>query len=245
MSETVSTTSASPKDGRFGRFGGRMMPEALMAALDELTAAWTEAMADPGFTGELDRMLREYAGAPSLLYDATKLSEIAGARILLKREDLNHTGAHKIRNVLGQALLTKRMGKTRVIAETGAGQHGVATATACAYLGLDCVVYMGEVDTQRQALNVARMHLLGAEVVPVKSGSRTLKDAINEALRDWVASVDHTAYLFGTAAGPHPFPSLVLSFVRGIGDEARRQCLDLTGGLPDAIAACVGGGSNA
>ncbi|HWJ65838.1 MAG TPA: tryptophan synthase subunit beta [Nocardioides sp.] len=231
--------------GGSGAFGGRFMPEALMAALDELDVAWQEAMADPAFVGEFEGMLRDYAGVPSMLYDATRLSEQAGARILLKREDLNHTGAHKIRNVLGQALLTKRMGKTRVIAETGAGQHGVASATAAAYLGLDCTVYMGEVDTERQALNVARMQLLGAEVVSVKSGSRTLKDAINEALRDWVASVDHTAYLFGTAAGPHPFPSLVLSFVRGIGDEARQQCLDLTGGLPDAIAACVGGGSNA
>ena len=232
-------------DGTFGRFGGRMMPEALMAALDELTVAWHDAMSDPAFTGEFERMLREYAGTPSLLFDATKLSEVAGARILLKREDLNHTGAHKIRNVLGQALLTKRMGKTRVIAETGAGQHGVATATACAYLGLDCVVYMGEVDTERQALNVARMQLLGAEVVAVSSGSRTLKDAINEAIRDWVATVDHTAYVFGTAAGPHPFPSLVRSFCRGIGDEARAQCLEVTGALPDAVTACVGGGSNA
>ena len=232
-------------DGTFGRFGGRMMPEALMAALDELTVAWRDAMADPEFTAEFERLLREYAGTPSLLFEATKLSEVAGARILLKREDLLHTGAHKIRNVLGQALLTKRMGKTRVIAETGAGQHGVATATACAYLGLDCVVYMGEVDTERQALNVARMQLLGAEVVAVKSGSRTLKDAINEAIRDWVATVDHTAYVFGTAAGPHPFPSLVRSFCRGIGDEARAQCLELTGALPDAVTACVGGGSNA
>ena len=231
--------------GHFGRFGGRFMPEALIAALDELTQAWTEAMADPAFTGEFERMLREYAGTPSLLYDATKLSELAGARIMLKREDLNHTGAHKIRNVLGQALLTKRMGKTRVIAETGAGQHGVATATACAYLGLDCVIYMGEVDTQRQALNVARMHLLGAEVVAVKSGSRTLKDAINEALRDWVASVDDTHYMLGTAAGSHPFPAMVRDFCRGIGDEARAQCLEQTGALPDAVAACVGGGSNA
>jgi tryptophan synthase beta chain len=228
-----------------GAFGGRFMPEALIAALDELDVAWREAMADPAFTAEFDRLLREYAGVPSMLYDATRLSEHAGARILLKREDLNHTGAHKIRNVLGQALLTQRMGKTRVIAETGAGQHGVASATAAAYLGLDCTVYMGEVDTERQALNVARMQLLGAEVIPVTSGSRTLKDAINEALRDWVASVDETAYLFGTAAGPHPFPSLVLSFVRGIGDEARRQCLDQFGALPDAVAACVGGGSNA
>jgi tryptophan synthase beta chain len=231
--------------GHFGDFGGRFMPEALMAALDELTVAWQDAMADPAFVGEFETLLREYAGTPSLLYEARKLSEVAGARILLKREDLNHTGAHKIRNVLGQALLTKRMGKSRVIAETGAGQHGVASATAAAYLDLDCVVYMGEVDTRRQALNVARMKLLGAEVVAVTSGSRTLKDAINEALRDWVASVDHTAYLFGTAAGPHPFPSLVRSFVRGIGDEARAQCLDLTGALPDAVTACVGGGSNA
>ena len=243
------TTPQSPyapdATGHYGAFGGRFMPEALMAALDELTVAWQEAMADPAFTGEFDRLLREYAGTPSMLYEAHRLSEVAGARILLKREDLNHTGAHKIRNVLGQALLTKRMGKTRVIAETGAGQHGVASATAAAYLGLDCVVYMGEVDTHRQALNVARMKLLGAEVVPVPSGSRTLKDAINEALRDWVASVDRTAYLFGTAAGPHPFPSLVRSFVRGIGDEARAQCLELTGALPDAVTACVGGGSNA
>jgi tryptophan synthase beta chain len=231
--------------GHYGRFGGRFMPEALMAALDELTVAWQDAMADPAFTGEFDRMLREYAGVPSPLYEATRLSEQAGARILLKREDLNHTGAHKIRNVLGQALLTKRMGKTRVIAETGAGQHGVASATAAAYLGLDCVVYMGEVDTERQALNVARMRLLGAEVIPVVSGTRTLKDAINEALRDWVATVETTAYLFGTAAGPHPFPSMVRSFVRGIGDEARAQCLERYGALPDAATACVGGGSNA
>ncbi|WP_433022260.1 tryptophan synthase subunit beta [Kribbella sp. CA-294648] len=231
--------------GHFGRFGGRFMPEALIAPLDELTAAWQEAMADPEFTGEFERMLREYAGTPSLLYDATRLSEVAGARILLKREDLNHTGAHKIRNVLGQALLTKRMGKTRVIAETGAGQHGVATATACAYLDLECVVYMGEVDTERQALNVARMKLLGAEVIPVKTGSRTLKDAINEALRDWVASVDNTHYLLGTAAGGHPFPAMVRDFVRGIGDEARAQSLELLGRLPDAAVACVGGGSNA
>jgi tryptophan synthase beta chain len=233
------------EQGRFGDFGGRFMPEALMAALDELTAAWQEAMLDETFTAEFNRMLREYAGVPSVLYDATKLSELTGARILLKREDLNHTGAHKIRNVLGQALLTKRMGKTRMIAETGAGQHGVATATAAAYLGLECTVYMGEVDTERQALNVARMQLLGAEVIPVTSGSRTLKDAINEAIRDWVASVDHTAYCFGTAAGPHPFPAMVRDFCRGIGDEARVQCLELTGALPDSVVACVGGGSNA
>lgn len=231
--------------GYFGDFGGRFMPEALVAALDGLTSAWQEAMADPAFLADFDAILREYAGTPSLLYDARRLSEVAGARILLKREDLNHTGAHKIRNVLGQALLTRRMGKARVIAETGAGQHGVASATAAAYFGLDCTVYMGSVDTRRQALNVARMELLGAKVVPVDSGSATLKDAINEALRDWVASVDYTAYLFGTAAGPHPFPTMVRDFTRGIGDEARQQCLDLTGRLPDAIAACVGGGSNA
>jgi tryptophan synthase beta chain len=228
------------------RWGGRYMPEALVAALDELTAAWKDAQTDPEFRASFEAILRDYAGTPSLLYDAERLTqEIGGARILLKREDLNHTGAHKIRNVLGQALLTKRMGKTRVIAETGAGQHGVASATAAAYFGLDCTVYMGSVDTKRQALNVARMELLGARVVPVDSGSATLKDAINEALREWVATVDHTAYLFGTAAGPHPFPSMVRDFTRSIGDEARAQCLELTGRLPDAIAACVGGGSNA
>jgi tryptophan synthase beta chain len=226
-------------------WGGRFMPEALVAALDELTAAWHDAMADPAFVGAFDAILRDYAGLPSPLYYAERLSAKVGCRVLLKREDLAHTGAHKIRNVLGQALLTKRMGKTRVIAETGAGQHGVASATAAAYFGLDCTVYMGSVDTRRQALNVARMHLLGATVVPVDSGSATLKDAINEALRDWVASVDHTAYLFGTAAGPHPFPSMVRDFTRGIGDEARAQCLEKYGVLPDAIAACVGGGSNA
>ncbi|NYG56200.1 tryptophan synthase subunit beta [Nocardioides perillae] len=226
-------------------WGGRFMPEALVAALDELTDAWHDAMADPGFVAEFEAVLRDYAGLPSPLYHAERLSRQVGARILLKREDLNHTGAHKIRNVLGQALLTKRMGKTRVIAETGAGQHGVASATAAAYFGLDCTVYMGAVDTRRQALNVARMHLLGAKVVAVESGSATLKDAINEALRDWVASVDHTAYLFGTAAGPHPFPSMVRDFTRGIGDEARAQCLEQYGVLPDAVAACVGGGSNA
>src|SRR5690349_13712756 len=190
-------------------------------------------------------MFREYANLPSPLYDAKRFSAAAGARILLKREDLNHTGAHKLRNVLGQALLAKRIGKPRAIAETGAGQHGVATATACAYLDLDCVVYMGEVDTERQALNVARMQMLGAEVIPVTSGSRTLKDAINEALRDWVTTVDHTSYIFGTAAGPHPFPTMVRELTRGIGDEARAQVLELTGRLPDAAVACVGGGSNA
>jgi len=226
-------------------FGGRFMPEALIKALDELDAAWHDAKQDPTFVAAFDAILRDYANLPSPLYHAQRLSEQTGIRILLKREDLNHTGAHKIRNVLGQALLTKRMGKSRVIAETGAGQHGVASATAAAYFGLDCTVYMGKVDTERQALNVARMRLLGAEVIAVDSGSATLKDAINEALRDWVASVDHTAYLFGTAAGPHPFPTLVRDLTRGIGDEARAQCLEQYGALPDAIAACVGGGSNA
>jgi tryptophan synthase beta chain len=231
--------------GEADGWGGRYMPEALVRALDELTVAWHDAMADPAFTDELATIGREYAGLPSPLYEATRLSEQAGCRILLKREDLNHTGAHKIRNVLGQALLTRRMGKTRVIAETGAGQHGVATATAAAYFGLDCTVYMGAVDVKRQALNVARMQLLGTQVVPVDSGSATLKDAINEALRDWVASVDHTAYLFGTAAGPHPFPSMVRDFTRSIGDEARAQCLERYGVLPRGVVACVGGGSNA
>ncbi|WP_332641884.1 tryptophan synthase subunit beta [Aeromicrobium sp.] len=231
--------------GHFGTFGGRFMPEALVAPLDELANAWLDAKSDPAFMAELNRMLREYANVPSPLYEAHRFSEAAGARILLKREDLNHTGAHKIRNVIGQALLAKRIGKPRAIAETGAGQHGVASATACAYLDLECTVYMGEVDTERQALNVARMQMLGAEVVSVKSGSRTLKDAINEALRDWVASVETTSYLFGTAAGPHPFPSMVRDLTRGIGDEARAQVLELTGKLPDAAVACVGGGSNA
>jgi tryptophan synthase beta chain len=231
--------------GHFGRYGGRFMPEALVPALDELDAAYRHAQADEAFQAEFDRLLRDYAGTPSMLYDATRLSESAGARILLKREDLNHTGAHKVRNVLGQALLTVRMGKKRVIAETGAGQHGVAAATACALFGLDCVVYMGEEDTRRQALNVARMKMLGAEVIPVHSGSRTLKDAMNEALRDWVTNVDTTHYMIGTSAGPHPFPAMVRDFARGIGVEARAQCLRLTGRLPDAVCACVGGGSNA
>ncbi|HEX6447296.1 MAG TPA: tryptophan synthase subunit beta [Streptosporangiales bacterium] len=231
--------------GHFGRYGGRFVPEALIAALDELDVEYRKAWADEAFRAEFDRLLREYANCPSPLYEASRLSAELGARVLLKREDLNHTGAHKIRNVLGQALLTKRMGKPRVIAETGAGQHGVATATACAYLDLECVVYMGEEDTRRQAMNVSRMRLLGAEVVPVTTGSRTLKDAINEALRDWVTNVDGTHYLLGTAAGPHPFPSMVRDFVGGISLEARQQCLDQLGRLPDAVCACVGGGSNA
>ena len=249
-------TQAAPPDpgrtaqpdarGHFGRYGGRFVPEALIAALDQLTAAYADARADPAFTARLDGLLADYTGRPSPITEASRLSEHAGgARILLKREDLNHTGSHKINTVLGQALLTQRMGKPRVIAETGAGQHGVATATACALLGLDCVVYMGEVDTERQALNVARMRLLGAEVVPVKAGSRTLKDAINEALRVWVANVDTTHYLLGTVAGPHPFPVLVRDFHRVIGLEARGQMLGRFGRLPDAVAACVGGGSNA
>ncbi|PRX98529.1 tryptophan synthase subunit beta [Allonocardiopsis opalescens] len=232
--------------GHFGGYGGRYSPEALMAALDEVAAAYDKARADPAYQAELAALLADYAGRPSPLSEARKLSAHAGgARVLLKREDLNHTGSHKINNVLGQALLTKRMGKTRVIAETGAGQHGVATATACALLGLDCVIYMGEEDTRRQALNVARMRILGAEVVPVTLGSRTLKDAINEAFRDWVANVEHTHYLFGTAAGPHPFPFLVRDLHRVVGEEARRQVLERAGRLPDAVAACVGGGSNA
>jgi tryptophan synthase beta chain len=237
--------SAPDTTGHFGRWGGRFVPEALIAALEELDDAYRLAMRDPEFTAEFDRMLREYAGIPSPLYRAERLSAEVGATVLLKREDLNHTGAHKIRNVLGQALLTKRMGKRRIIAETGAGQHGVASATAAAYLDLECVVYMGELDTKRQELNVARMKMLGATVIPVTTGSRTLKDAINEALRDWVASVDYTHYLLGTAAGPHPFPAMVRDFVCGIGVEARTQCLEMTGALPDAVAACVGGGSNA
>ncbi len=250
VADAVLSTDPQPESmpdagGHYGRFGGRFMPEALVAELDRLEAAWLDARHDPAFSDELARMLREYAGTPSLLYDARRLSDELGARILLKREDLNHTGAHKVRNVLGQGLLAKRMGKTRVIAETGAGQHGVATASICAYLDLECVVYMGEEDTRRQALNVARMELLGAEVRSVQAGSRTLKDAINEALRDWVASVEDTAYLLGTAAGPHPYPAMVRDFCRGIGDEARAQILELTGRLPDAVLACVGGGSNA
>ncbi|HEV8175586.1 MAG TPA: tryptophan synthase subunit beta [Actinoplanes sp.] len=231
--------------GHFGRYGGRFVPEALVKALDELDAAYRVAKTDPEFQERFTGLLRDYAGVPSLLYSAERLSAVLGAEILLKREDLNHTGAHKVRNVLGQALLAKRMGKPRVIAETGAGQHGVASATAAALLDLECVVYMGEIDTRRQALNVARMRMLGATVVPVTTGSRTLKDALNEALRDWVSSVDTTHYLLGTAAGPHPFPEIVRDFVAGIGVEARAQCLERIGRLPDAVAACVGGGSNA
>jgi tryptophan synthase beta chain len=232
--------------GYFGAFGGKFIPEALVAAVDEVAAEYEKAKADPAFAAELDDLMVNYTGRPSALTEVPRFAEAAGgARVFLKREDLNHTGSHKINNVLGQALLTKRMGKTRVIAETGAGQHGVATATACALFGLECTIYMGEVDTQRQALNVARMRMLGAEVIAVTSGSRTLKDAINEAFRDWVANVDRTHYLFGTVAGPHPFPALVRDFHRVIGVEARRQILERAGRLPDAAVACVGGGSNA
>ncbi len=232
--------------GHFGPFGGRFVPEALMAALDEIDDAFHKAILDPTFIAELNDLLVNYTGRPSPLTVAKNFSKYCGgATILLKREDLNHTGSHKINNVLGQALLTKRMGKTRVIAETGAGQHGVATATAAALFGLECVVYMGEEDTRRQALNVARMRLLGATVVPVTTGSRTLKDAINEAMRDWVANVESTHYLFGTVAGPAPFPELVREFHRVIGKEARQQMLDRFNRLPDAVVACVGGGSNA
>ena len=230
----------------FGDFGGRFVPESLVAALDELTAEYDLAKKDPAFAAELMELHRSYSGRPSIITEVPRFAEHAGgARIILKREDLNHTGSHKINNALGQALLTKRIGKTRVIAETGAGQHGVATATVAALFGFECVVYMGEVDTERQALNVARMRLLGAEVVPVKTGSRTLKDAINDAMRDWVTNVETTNYIFGTVAGPHPFPAMVRDFQKIIGEEAREQVRALTGRLPDAITACVGGGSNA
>ena len=238
--------TATLDTGLFGPYGGRYVPEALIAALDELAEMHREIKNDPSFAHELNHLHTTYSGRPSILTEASRFAEhCGGARILLKREDLNHTGSHKINNVLGQALMTKRMGKKRVIAETGAGQHGVASATAAALLGLECVVYMGEEDTKRQALNVARMRLLGATVVPVTAGSRTLKDAINEAMRDWVTNVESTHYILGTVAGPHPFPVMVRDFHRIIGDEARAQVLDLTGALPTAVLACVGGGSNA
>ena len=230
----------------FGDFGGRFVPESLVLALDELEAAFRQAWADPAFRAELDELQRDYTGRPSIITEVPRFAKHAGgARVILKREDLNHTGSHKINNVLGQALVARRLGKTRLIAETGAGQHGVATATAAALFGMECVVYMGAVDTERQALNVARMRLLGAEVIPVETGSRTLKDAINDALRDWVANVESTHYLLGTVAGPHPFPEMVREFHKVIGEEARQQVLDRIGRLPDAVAACVGGGSNA
>ena len=242
----MSTSSTDERAGHFGQFGGRYVPEALIGALDELEIAHNTAQKDPEFLAELAHLHKTYSGRPSIITEATRFAEHAGgARIILKREDLNHTGSHKINNVLGQALLAKRSGKKRVIAETGAGQHGVASATAAALMGLECVVYMGEEDTKRQSLNVARMKLLGAEVIPVTTGSKTLKDAINEAMRDWVTNVDTTNYLFGTVAGPHPFPTMVRDFQKIIGEEARAQVLELTGKLPDAVLACVGGGSNA
>src|SRR6187399_1296236 len=249
------TTTPSPEprpymgepspDGRFGQFGGQFIPETLMPACIELEAAFRDAWADPAYRTALHELLRDYAGRPSPLTECHRLSDELGVRVLLKREDLNHTGSHKINNVLGQALLTKRMGKTRLVAETGAGQHGVATATAAALMGFDCVVYMGEVDMERQKLNVFRMRLLGAEVVPAVSGSRTLKDAVNEAMRDWVATVEDTHYCLGSVMGPHPYPWLVRELQRVIGDEAREQCQERIEAHPDVVVACVGGGSNA
>ena len=231
--------------GRFGRFGGRFVPETLVPACAELEAAFRQAWSDDEFRAELSQLLHSYAGRPSILTDCRNLSHQLGLRLLLKREDLNHTGSHKINNVLGQTLLARRMGKSRIVAETGAGQHGVAAATAAAYFGLDCIVYMGEVDMARQALNVYRMRLLGAEVRPALSGSRTLKDAVNEAMREWVATVESTYYCLGSVMGPHPYPWMVREFHRVIGDEARDQCRQLLGHDPDVVVACVGGGSNA
>jgi tryptophan synthase beta chain len=233
------------EEGRFGQFGGRFVPETLIPACQELEAAFREAWADALFREELDHLLKTYAGRPSILTECHNLGRQLGIRLLLKREDLNHTGSHKINNVLGQALLAKRMGKKRIVAETGAGQHGVASATAAALLGLECKVYMGAVDVERQALNVFRMKLLGAEVEAAQSGSRTLKDAVNEAMRDWVATVETTHYCLGSVMGPHPYPWMVSQFHRVIGDEAREQVREYTGGDPDVVVACVGGGSNA
>ena len=244
MTAMAAEVSRPDARGRFGAFGGRYVPEVLVPALDELETAWRELRTDPGFVGELDAVLRDVVGRPTPLSYAPRLSERLGYRIWLKREDLAHTGAHKINNTVGQVLLARRLGKHRIIAETGAGQHGVATATACAMFGLPCAVYMGEEDTVRQAVNVDRMHLLGAEVVPVKTGQRTLKDAINEAMRDWAANVRDTHYVLGSVVGPHPFPWIVRDLQRVIGDEARAQYAERVGGLPDAVVACVGGGSN-
>ena len=232
-------------DGRFGEFGGRFVPETLVPACQELEAAFDDAWNDPAFRTELNDLLRDYAGRPSILTECHNLGRQLGIRLILKREDLNHTGSHKINSVLGQALLAKRMGKKRIVAETGAGQHGVASATAAALLGLGCKVYMGEVDVERQALNVFRMRLLGAEVIPAKSGSRTLKDAVNEAMRDWVATVEHTYYAIGSVMGPHPYPYMVRQFQSVIGTEAHAQCREMLGTDPDVVTACVGGGSNA
>ncbi len=242
MTEKLSTQQGP----YFGEYGGRFVPEPLIAALDELEQTYLEMRSDSDFQNELSQLHKNYTGRPSIITEAKKFaSHFGDLRVFLKREDLNHTGSHKINNVMGQALLAKKMGKKRIIAETGAGQHGVASATAAAYFGLECVVYMGQVDTERQALNVARMKLLGAEVIPVTTGSKTLKDAINEALRDWVANVESTHYLLGTVAGPHPFPTMVRDFHSVIGNEARQQMLEITGALPHVVAACVGGGSNA
>jgi tryptophan synthase beta chain len=238
-------TAVPDASGHFGPYAGRFIPEALVAALDQLAQAHADAQQDEAFHAELDDLLTNYAGRPTPLTEARRFSEVAGARVFVKREDLAHTGSHKVNNVLGQALLTRRMGKKRVIAETGAGQHGVATATAAALFGFECTVYMGEEDTRRQALNVARMRLLGAEVIPVTTGTKTLKDATNEAFRDWVANVESTHYCIGSVVGPHPFPMLVRDFQRIIGVETRQQVLDRAGRLPDAVVACVGGGSNA
>jgi tryptophan synthase beta chain len=232
-------------DGRFGEFGGRYVPETLVPACQELEKAFNDAWNDPAFRTELNDLLRDYAGRPSILTECHNLGRKLGIRLILKREDLNHTGSHKINSVLGQALLAKRMGKKRIVAETGAGQHGVASATAAALLGLECKVYMGEVDVERQALNVFRMRLLGSQVIPAKSGSRTLKDAVNEAMRDWVATVEDTYYAIGSVMGPHPYPYMVRQFQSVIGSEAYAQCRDLLGTDPDVVAACVGGGSNA
>ncbi|MCB1866869.1 MAG: tryptophan synthase subunit beta [Chromatiales bacterium] len=244
--EATSNTRLPDARGHFGVYGGRFVAETLIAPLEELEAAWKRYLADPEFLAELDADLRDYVGRPSPLYHAARLSrQNGGAQIWLKREDLNHTGAHKVNNTVGQALIARRMGKTRIIAETGAGQHGVATATVAARLGLECVVYMGSVDVERQAPNVYRMRLLGAEVVAVESGSKTLKDALNEAMRDWVTNVDNTFYIIGTVAGPHPYPAMVRDFQAVLGREARAQMLEASGRLPDALVACVGGGSNA
>src|SRR5438552_1049541 len=238
-------TAVPDAQGRFGPYGGRYVPETLMAALHQLTEHYEQARQDPVFQKEFERHLRHYVGRPSPLYFAERLTrEAGGARIFLKREDLNHTGAHKINNCIGQALLTRRMGKPRVIAETGAGQHGVATATACALFGLECAVYMGEEDVRRQKLNVFKMKALGTTVIPVRTGSRTLRDAINEAMRDWMASVATTHYILGSVVGPHPFPMIVRDFQSVIGTEARQQCLEQVGKLPEVVVACVGGGSN-
>ncbi|MGB1253508.1 MAG: tryptophan synthase subunit beta [Candidatus Promineifilaceae bacterium] len=243
---TLTPAAVPDERGKFGRYGGQFVPETLMPALEELIAAYDEARNDPSFMQEFDHLLRTYVGRPSPLTYAKRLTEhLGGAKIYFKREDLNHTGAHKINNALGQALLAKRMGKNRIVAETGAGQHGVGTATACALLGLECIVYMGSVDIARQQPNVLRMKLLGTTVKPVESGSKTLKDAINEAIRDWVTNVDDTHYLLGSVLGPHPYPMMVRDFQSVIGHEARRQILEIEGRLPDTIVACVGGGSNA